>query len=122
MQSDYYIVRQDQFIKATRDSGYKGTDSAMSELIDNSIQAGATRVDIKMLSVEQEQVGPGRRAMPRVVEIGFADNGKGMDGELLRRAVRFGDSNRFDDRSGLGRFGMGLPNASVSQCLRFLNP
>lgn len=119
MQSDYYIVRQDQFIKATRDSGYKGTDSAMSELIDNSIQAGATRVDIKMLSVEQEQVGPGRRAMPRVVEIGFADNGKGMDGELLRRAVRFGDSNRFDDRSGLGRFGMGLPNASVSQCLRF---
>ncbi len=119
MQSDYYIVRQDQFIKATRDSGYKGTDSAMSELIDNSIQAGASRVDIKMLAVEQEQLGRGRRVMPRVVEIGIADNGKGMDAELLRRAVRFGDSNRFDDRNGLGRFGMGLPNASVSQCQRF---
>ncbi len=119
MQSDYYIVRQDQFIKATRNSGYKGTDSALSELIDNSIQAGASRADIKMIAVEQEQAGPGRRSQPRVVEVGIADNGKGMDADLLRRAVRFGDTSRFDDRCGLGRFGMGLPNASVSQCKRF---
>jgi len=41
-----------------------------------------------------------------------------MHVEELRRALRFGDSNRFNDRSGLGRFGMGLPNASVSQCER----
>lgn len=41
-----------------------------------------------------------------------------MEAELLRRALRFGDTSRFDDRTGLGRFGMGLPNASVSQCKR----
>jgi hypothetical protein len=119
MQSSFSIVRQDQFIKATRDSGYKGTASALSELIDNSIQAGATKVHIRLIGVEQEATGLGRPRMSRVVEVGIADNGRGMNGELLRRAVRFGDSDRFNDRSGLGRFGMGLPNASVSQCKRF---
>jgi anti-sigma regulatory factor (Ser/Thr protein kinase) len=119
MQSRFSIVRQDQFIKATRDSGYKGTASALSELIDNSIQAGATEVNIRLIAVENEATGPGKPKMPRVVEIAIADNGRGMPGELLRRAIRFGDSDRFNDRSGLGRFGMGLPNASVSQCTHF---
>ena len=118
MKTDYSIVRQDRFIEATRDSGYKGTASALSELIDNSIQAGATAIEIKTIAVEQEANGPGRPAQPRVMEIAIADNGRGMDPETLRRALRFGDSSRFDDRSGLGRFGMGLPNASVSQCRR----
>lgn len=118
MKVDYSVVRQDRFIQATRDSGYKGTDSALSELIDNAIQAGANTVDIQMISVEQEASGPGRPPLPRVMEVAIADNGRGMDAEVLRRALRFGDSSRFDDRSGLGRFGMGLPNASVSQCRR----
>ena len=52
MQSDHTIVREDRFIEATRDSGYKGTESALAELIDNAIQAGATRVDIRMIGVE----------------------------------------------------------------------
>ncbi len=118
MQSDYSIVRQDQFIQATRDSGYKGTDSALSELIDNSIQARATSVSVEFIAVETEANGPGRRPMPRVVEVLIADNGVGMDAETLRRSLRFGDGSRFGDRTGLGRFGMGLPNASVSQCKR----
>jgi len=116
--SEYSIVRQDRFIQATRDSGYKGTDSALSELIDNSIQAQASSVAIEFLGIEAEMDGPGRPKMPRVTEVLIADNGRGMDAETLRRALRFGDSSRFDDRSGLGRFGMGLPNASVSQCRR----
>jgi len=119
MQPVFSIVRQDQFIKATRDSGYKGTASALSELIDNSIQAGASEVHIRLVAVENEITGPGKPRMPRVVEVAIADNGRGMDKEKLRRALRFGDSDRFNDRSGLGRFGMGLPNASVSQCKHF---
>ena len=118
MQPEFSIVRQDRFIQATRDSGYKGTESALSELIDNSIQAGATRVAIRMIAVEDGFGGPGRPKTPRVAEVAIADNGRGMDAKLLRRALRFGDSDRFNDRSGLGRFGMGLPNASVSQCER----
>jgi hypothetical protein len=118
MQPEFSIVRQDRFIEATRDSGYKGTESALSELIDNSIQAGASRVAISMIAVDEESQGAGRPKIPRVVEVAIADNGRGMDAELLRRSLRFGDSNRFNDRSGLGRFGMGLPNASISQCER----
>lgn len=118
MKTDYSIVRQDRFIQATRDSGYKGTDSALSELIDNSIQAGATEVAIEMIAVEQDAGARGPKPQPRIMQVAIADNGRGMDSEALRRALRFGDSTRFDDRSGLGRFGMGLPNASVSQCER----
>jgi hypothetical protein len=118
MKFEYSIVRQDQFIKATRDSGYKGTDSALSELIDNSIQARANSVSIDFITVEEEWDGPGRPKMPRVMQVLVADNGRGMDPETLRRSLRFGDSSRFGDRTGLGRFGMGLPNASVSQARR----
>lgn len=118
MKFDYSIVRQDRFIEATRDSGYKGTDSALSELIDNSIQARASAVAIEFISLTEDSDGPGRPKMPRVLEVLVADNGRGMDAETLRRALRFGDSSRFGDRNGLGRFGMGLPNASVSQARR----
>jgi hypothetical protein len=41
-----------------------------------------------------------------------------MDPNTLRQALRFGGSTRFGDRRGLGRFGMGLPNASLSQARR----
>lgn len=117
--SSFSIVRQDQFIHATRDSGYKGTASALSELIDNSIQASASNVSIRLIGQEQETNGSGRPKMARVSDVGICDNGKGMDADTLRRALRFGDGTRFNDRSGMGRFGMGLPNASVSQCTRF---
>jgi len=99
------IIALDKFIQATRDSGYKGTASAISELIDNSIQAGATRIDITFTEIGGE--------FP--VEVSILDNGSGMDPFTLRQALRFGGSSRFGDRSGLGRYGMGLPNSSLSQ-------
>ena len=117
--SSFSIVRQDQFIQATRDSGYKGTDSALSEIIDNAVQAKATRIAIRMVGEEQEYSGRGARPQARVKEVVIADDGRGMDAETLRKALRFGDGSRFNDRADLGRFGMGLPNSSVSQCMRF---
>lgn len=118
MVPDFSIVRQDRFVEATRDSGYKGTDSALSELVDNAIQAQASSVAIHFISVDEAIDSPGRPKQPRVTEVLIADNGRGMDAQTLRRSLRFGDSTRFGDRSGMGRFGMGLPNASVSQCRR----
>ena len=42
-----------------------------------------------------------------------------MDAVTLRRAFKFGDGTRLDRKSrGIGRFGMGLPNSSISQCRR----
>jgi hypothetical protein len=52
------------------------------------------------------------------IEVSVFDNGCGMDPFTLRQALRFGGSSRFGDRGGLGRYGMGLPNSSLSQAGR----
>lgn len=107
------IIALDRFILATRDSGYKGTASAISELVDNSIQAKATRIAISVTATETT-------GEEKAIEISVLDNGIGMDPFTLRQSLRFGGSTRFGDRSGLGRYGMGLPNASLSQARRVI--
>jgi anti-sigma regulatory factor (Ser/Thr protein kinase) len=104
------IIALDKFIQATRDSGYKSTASAISELVDNSIQAGATRIAIAVAAKTDDE--------EKFIEVSVLDNGCGMDPFTLRQALRFGGSTRFGDRRGLGRYGMGLPNASLSQARR----
>ena len=51
---EFSIVAVDKFIQATRDSGYKGTSSAVAELIDNGLQAGATSITVS-LTVDEEE-------------------------------------------------------------------
>ena len=104
------IVALDRFILSTRDSGYKSTSSAVAELVDNALQASAMTVRI---SIEASDAMSGSD-----VRIQIADDGVGMDRFTLIQAMRFGGSGRYNDRSGLGRFGMGLPNASLGQARR----
>lgn len=104
------IVALDRFIEATRDSGYKGTVNAVAELVDNSLQAGAKDVHVQLrISPEQDDYR---------IQLIVTDDGCGMDRGVLRQALRFGGTTRFNDRRGLGRYGMGLPNASLSQARR----
>lgn len=110
-EQDCSIIALDKFIQATRDSGYKGTASAISELVNNAIQAGAKRIAISVMAANS---GDDDNA----IEVSVLDNGCGMDPFTLRQALRFGGSTRFGDRTGLGRYGMGLPNASLSQARR----
>ena len=44
------IVAVERFIHATRDSGYRGTAAAICELVDNALQASASRVHISVTS------------------------------------------------------------------------
>lgn len=104
------IVALDKFILSTRDSGYKSTSSALAELVDNALQASAHTVRI---SIEATDAMSGSD-----IRIQVADDGVGMDKTTLVQAMRFGGSGRYNDRSGLGRFGMGLPNASLGQARR----
>ena len=97
------------FLLATRDSGYKTTALAVAELIDNSLQAGACRVSVDVLASDDN-------AFP--LELRVSDDGVGMDARLLADALTFGGSSRFDDRSSLGRYGMGLPNGALSRARR----
>ena len=114
----YTIVREDRFIEATRDSGYKSTASAISELADNAFQAGANSFVVHFDSEVEPTIGRGRPKSPVVREVVCVDDGSGMSAEVLRNALRFGGTTRFNDREGLGRYGMGLPNSSASQSRR----
>lgn len=105
---DTSIIALDRFIQSTRDSGYKGTVSAVAELVDNALEASARRIDIQ---IKKSAVGDD-------FEVSVLDDGTGMDAETLTEALRFGGTTRFNSRKGLGRFGMGLPNASLSQARR----
>ncbi len=109
MAKRHSIVALEHFIQATRDSGYRGTISTVAELVDNSLQAGATTIDVELLRNEQSEL----------LQLVVRDDGCGMTPSIVREALRFGGTTRFADRSGLGRFGMGLPTASLNQSRRF---
>jgi len=109
------IVPTHLAVMAMRDSGYKNAAYAISELVDNAIQAGAKSVE---LICKETEVQRSQRTRKFVKEIAIIDNGKGMDSQILRNALQFGNGERLQDRSGIGRFGMGLPNSSISQAKR----
>ncbi len=111
----FNIIPANLAVKAMRDSGYKNAAYAIAELVDNSVQAGADLVEI-MVREDEEFVR--QRTRSRVKQIAVLDNGSGMVSDALRRALQFGNGERLSDRSGIGRFGMGLPNASLSQAKR----
>src|SRR5713101_3826321 len=115
MDAPHLIVADQQFIQATRDTGYRGLANAVAELIDNAIQAHATEIRV---FVRESIAENGRSGGERDIAIAVLDNGEGMDRDTLWTALQFGGTGRFGDRSGLGRFGMGLPNSSVSQSRR----
>lgn len=103
-------------VQAMRDNGYKNAAYALAELMDNSIQAGATQVEL--LCGEREFIEQRRRM--RIDQIAVLDNGCGMNAEVMKVALQFGNGTHLtaDQQTGIGRFGMGLPSASISQCKR----
>ena len=102
----YPLVAIRSFIQATRDSGYKSTSAAIAELVDNSFEARADVVEITLSDTED-----GKRIV-------VTDNGTGMPPQTMQLALQFGGSTRFNSRRGTGRYGMGLPNGSLSQARR----
>ncbi|MBR7829898.1 ATP-binding protein [Actinospica sp. MGRD01-02] len=93
------------FVRAVREAGYVSVSTALAELIDNSIQAQASEVAITISRAHS-------KGLP---QIAVEDNGTGMSAAELASCLRFGGTSRFDGRTSFGRFGMGLPAASLSQ-------
>lgn len=102
------LVVSSNFVRAIREAGYLSISTALAELVDNSLQASASDVAI---TIE-------RAASDALPEITVEDNGVGMTKTELEQCLRFGGSSRFDARQSFGRFGMGLPAASLSQARR----
>lgn len=100
------------FARGIRDLGYRSNGDALAELVDNSLQALATRVDIAF------GYG-GTRSLKKPSQLAVIDNGHGLEPAMMRMAIMWGGTHREDDRAGLGRYGYGLPCASVSLGRRF---
>src|SRR5262245_31109744 len=102
-QHPVHLVDPEHFLVAVRDAGYRTPAAAVAELVDNSLEAHAHTVDIQVSAFGSE---------PLTIEV--ADDGDGMTADEMRVALVFGGSTRFGSRCDLGRFGMGLPAASLS--------
>lgn len=118
----YEILPPHLAIKSMRDSGYRDTAHALAELVDNSVQAGLGVNDltnVEVLCIDKVDLVTERRRQ-RISQIAVYDNASGMDAETLRIALQFGNGTHLspDTQVGIGKFGMGLPNASISQCQR----
>ena len=95
-------------IETFRAIGYS-TETAIADIIDNSITANA-----KNVWVDYCWNGP-------ETTLSITDDGNGMDNEALIQALRPGSTNPLKEREAkdLGRFGLGLKTASFSQCRKF---
>jgi hypothetical protein len=94
-------------LESLRGLGYSAP-TALADIIDNSISAGASEVRI-----DCQWDGAESRIL-------ILDDGRGMSDPELEAAMRLGDRNPLAEREAhdLGRFGMGLKTASLSQCRR----
>lgn len=93
--------------EALRGLGYS-VWAAIADLIDNSIAAGASRVHLEFRWAGEHS------------HVSLLDDGRGMNADELTAAMRPGSRSPLLDRpqQDLGRFGLGLKTASLSQCRR----
>lgn len=98
--------RAHTLISATRHIGYS-LESAIADLIDNSIAAEARNIDIDFIDSAESYIA-------------IIDDGFGMTDDELTNAMQYGSSDPSNNRSenDLGRYGLGLKTASMSQCTK----
>lgn len=93
-----------RLINSLRDMGYEFA-TAVADLVDNCIEAGANQVDIDIEWNGDESW------------VTIADNGSGMTPEILKESMRYGSERDYTEDD-LGKFGLGMKTASMSQCRR----
>ena len=91
-------------VESTRSIGYT-FEAALADIIDNSIGKNATEIRV-MYSSNSPQF------------VAVIDNACGMSSADLETAMRYGSKSSLEvrEKDDLGRFGLGLKTASMSQC------
>lgn len=100
------LVNASTAILSMRNSSFDEL-SAYGEVIDNSIQADASFVKMKFETTDKH-----------IRKLIFGDDGKGMDANTLQHCLSLGWSSRYNDREGIGRFGVGMKLGAIHQCKR----
>lgn len=100
------VPKADALMGSMRSMGYS-FESAIADVIDNSISASCTFVKLFFPSTPLDKKA-----------VGILDDGTGMSKEVLFEAMRYGSADSEAERSDndLGRFGLGMKAASLSQC------
>jgi hypothetical protein len=100
-------------LKLARHVAYRNTDHAIAEIVDNSLDAGAS--EIQILLIEKEIMNTARSTW-QVNEIIVFDNGSGMDAETLDKAITISGSGSSNKPGKIGQFGYGLVYSSIYTC------
>lgn len=110
------LIRVDRLYESLRYNEYS-PENGMGEIVDNSVEAGATRIDVKITRMKLQGKG---KPKTRIQEIAVIDNGCGMDEEVLSKCLALGESVRPTNRGkmGIGRFGVGMTLGSISLARR----
>jgi hypothetical protein len=109
---EFPLFNAAQALESQRRSGYRNTAAAAREIVDNAMEAGASRIDVCI--AKPKQLKQFQRS-ESVSAIAFIDNGSGMLPKMAQYALSWGSGTHFDDPAFIGKFGFGLPNASINQ-------
>ena len=106
------LIRVDRLYESLRYNEYS-PENGMGEIVDNSVEADATCIDVRITRIKQQGKG---RPKTKIDEIAVADNGCGMDQNVLSKCLALGESIRPTNRGklGIGRFGVGMTLGSIS--------
>jgi len=122
MSEKYEIFSAAFSANALRATGFKSTHYALAELIDNSVQSAIEDKKNKNCNVEVIAIDKNQR-LSKILVI---DDAGGMTPEILRKSLGVGRGRATEEtkknRVGQGKtskFGLGLKQASLSQCSRF---
>lgn len=93
-----------RLIQSLTDMGYD-LPTAIADLVDNSINADAAEIYVEIM--QETEMAP--------AHIVIMDDGRGMNSIELQEAMRFGTEREYSIEE-LGKYGLGLKTASLSQC------
>ncbi len=120
--NDFKVFSAEHSTNSLTKTGFKSTHYALGELIDNSIQSALEdkknqKCNIQIIAIDKNE---------KLSKVIIIDDAGGMNSKTLRKSLGVGKGNSLEEnkknRVGLGKtskFGLGLKQASLSQCKRF---
>lgn len=101
------VVLTGQALRSLRDSGYS-LPAAIAEVVDNSLEAKANRIAVRLDEREH------KKGKKHIYRIAVADDGTGMDEDVLHHYPQIGYSTRYMSTSTIGKYGVGAKLAALN--------
>lgn len=118
---DQKLIKVDRLFESLRNAEYS-FDSGIGEIIDNSIQAGSSKIWVSIETKNQELLGSKKNKSVDVIsEVVITDNGEGMTDNVLQKCLVLGETYRpvpKGGKLGIGKFGVGLTLGGISLARR----